>query len=1386
MGSSPIFRSLILVYTGIIFLQEKIKIEEKPLRSRGVTCSIFLICCGILEMCKETKEVVLMRESKAEKNKHMNDKKVNEQDFEGRMKILEYANERYRLAAENSSEVIIDYNLADNSLYYVGDRVTKIYGIPQYIENGPEYLVSHGIIQPESTEEFLSIFERLKRGEARTQCTFRAKTKEGEYFWNALILTTVFGETGRPERAVGVLKDITEQREIELLYKSEKLYRNAMEKYAMLYYEVDLTHKTVISGFEEIFNKHHIPFTKEYDKVLPIAIAKMVNPEDRRQVSNLLNAENLLHQFALGNGKHEMEYRRLTDKEDTFWVKGTVYITEDRQAQIVKFFFYVHDINDEKMEELKLKEKAERDELTGLYNKGTAETLIREGIRKCRGKQQKSAFLIIDLDNFKNVNDQMGHAFGDAVLSETAQKLQRICGKQDLAGRIGGDEFALYLRNLKDESEAVEKANKICAMFHDAYSGALNGYKVSGSVGIAVMPEHGNTFEELYQNADIALYSAKNLGKDTFASYDHKMKVLENIQLPKAEFDRDEGKSFSENVMEYIFHILYESRDLERAVKAVIELMTKHFNYSRGYIYEIAEDSEDCSMTYEWYEPGINAMPEELKVIRPDKSGIVRARFQENDLYVMKLGSGLSEEERSIAGEYKIYTRVQYALSGTGKFKGFVGFERYYESRELTKYEIEVVHSVAQTLDVFLAERYAKEKLLESRGLLQAVADCMDTCTYIMDPKDFMLKFVNKNTAEAIPGAKSGAVCYQAIYGREVPCTGCPVLEMLEKGTCGYRKEMYLEPYHQWAKINVAKVDLGDNRSYAIFNGYDFRRYKNQEDEYIVDADAFTRDVVLYEALARSTDDYIYMCDMTRNLYYFPQGMVEEFNLPGRVLEDGANIWSELIHERDRQEFMDSMQDMIDGKTAIHYQEYRAKNKEDKWIWLRCRGYLKRDTKGNPLLFAGILSNQGRRGKIDALSGLPNKYEFENEVRRNIAESENGGTILLLGLDNFKNINNLYGWEVGDRIICESAKKIQEELPDDKQLYRLDGDKFGIYFFREKENEIVSFFSKISALFQKQQECGEYRYFSTISGGYSIFGEEDMTFTAIFKRAEFALECAKADGKNRLSCYDSHTMGGKERRLTLIEHLRESIEADFRGFEVYFQPLVDAKTRKIRSAEALLRWQCSEYGPISPVEFIPLLEQTGLIHSVGRYVLKQAAAVCKEWREVRPDFIINVNLSYVQLQDLTFIPFLEEQIREGKLDPQAIHLELTESCIASEDYALSGVFPKFQKLGFCLEMDDFGTGYSSLEMLKKAPVNVVKIDRVFVKDITESDFDATFISFVVSLCHSVNIKVCLEGIETWEEYQLVNSMGLDYIQGFLFGHPQSKSEFEKAYLQKAE
>lgn len=526
----------------------------------------------------------------------------------------------------------------------------------------------------------------------------------------------------------------------------------------------------------------------------------------------------------------------------------------------------------------------------------------------------------------------------------------------------------------------------------------------------------------------------------------------------------------------------------------------------------------------------------------------------------------------------------------------------------------------------------------------------------------------------------------------------------------------------------------------------------------------------LYEALISSTDDYIFVSDMKSGVFKYSKAMVEEFDLPSQLVENAAVVWGQRIHPLDQLSFLESNQEILDGRCDYHDVEYRALNKNNQWVWLRCRGKVIKNENGEPIIFAGIISNLERKNKVDHLTGLYNIYQLEEEIKNHIANHTNERlSLLVLNLDSFRHINQLYNRRFGDEVLKITSQKICELIPENIGIYKLDSDEFALLLKNYDDTQIDALYTKVSCAFNGPQEHLGQKYHCSLSAGCASYPNDTDVYSNLLKYAGYALESSKTKGKAKITFFSQDVVISKMRKLDLLNQLRESIADNFKGFELHFQGIVDAKTYQFIGAEALTRFYCEKYGRMSPMEFIPLLEESGLIIPVGNWVLQEAIKYCKMFMEINPNFRVSINFSYIQANQPDFAQVISDTLKQAQLSSEHIILEFTETHLASNQS--NKMIELLSEDKFKIAMDDFGTEYSSLGMLKTRPVDIVKIDKIFLKDIKNSHFDATFIRFVVELCHDVGIEVCIEGVEDQEELSILSPMGLDYIQGFLFAKP---------------
>ena len=420
----------------------------------------------------------------------------------------------------------------------------------------------------------------------------------------------------------------------------------------------------------------------------------------------------------------------------------------------------------------------------------------------------------------------------------------------------------------------------------------------------------------------------------------------------------------------------------------------------------------------------------------------------------------------------------------------------------------------------------------------------------------------------------------------------------------------------------------------------------------------------------------------------------------------------------------------------------------------------------------------------DNLTGLPNRVMFMDRLEHAISRAhrfKKGLAVLFLDLDRFKVINDSLGHAVGDILLKEISKRLLNEVRESDTVARLGGDEFTVILEDiDDDDEVSKLTFKINRGLSEALKIQGHDLVITSSTGISLYPTDSEDLNELIKFADTAMYKAKESGRNNFKYY-SENMGDKaENRLIMEMQLREAVEHN--QFTLLYQPKIDANTGKLVGSEALIRWNHPERGIVSPLEFIPLLEDTGLIVTVGEWVLKQACAQLKDWKNNNLDNIhMAVNLSIFQLNDTNFSNNLSVLLKEIGIDAGLLELEITESMLMTNVEDSIKVLNGISAQGVSIAIDDFGTGYSSLSYLKSLPLNTLKIDRSFIEDITTSTDDLAIVSTIIAMAKTMNFKVVAEGVETIEQESLLKGQGCDYLQGYLISRPISAEEFLAKY-----
>lgn len=542
--------------------------------------------------------------------------------------------------------------------------------------------------------------------------------------------------------------------------------------------------------------------------------------------------------------------------------------------------------------------------------------------------------------------------------------------------------------------------------------------------------------------------------------------------------------------------------------------------------------------------------------------------------------------------------------------------------------------------------------------------------------------------------------------------------------------------------------------------------------------------ISVIEVLQKSSDSYMFIMDLNEDIYMISEKATKRFPFDTMVIENCTEMLKQVVYPSDYAMVEADIVKCASGDQDSHALEYRWFDRKGKVVWINCKGTVVVGPEGHRLLI-GRVSELGKKAKADNVTGLRREVRFRLDAEAILRDRPQSVHYMMrIGIDNFKEINEKEGLEAGDEVLQELAECIVASVDESVDVYRLLADEFMI--MDASTNDSVgakTVYNRIKRKVTQTVRQKEYSRFYTISAGVMEKGFEDKTADEILRLTEFALNEAKRNGRNQMAVFDQENYNEYLRRLDIRKAMRRDVNNDFNGFQVFYQPIVKAPDFQVVGAEALLRWGNERFGNVSPAVFIPILEESGLIIPVGRYVLREAARTCKKWRESIRDFKIHVNLSYVQVHKSDLMKDVETCIEEVGLEPDSLVLELTESGYIETNDRIKEIFSELKDKNIDLALDDFGTGYSNMRYLKEIEAKTVKIDRSFVIQALQNEHDYNIINHIIDMVHSLGSSVCMEGIEQSDELDKMMKIHPDMIQGYYFGKPSPKEQFENQFLQ---
>ena len=555
----------------------------------------------------------------------------------------------------------------------------------------------------------------------------------------------------------------------------------------------------------------------------------------------------------------------------------------------------------------------------------------------------------------------------------------------------------------------------------------------------------------------------------------------------------------------------------------------------------------------------------------------------------------------------------------------------------------------------------------------------------------------------------------------------------------------------------------------------------------------------LWKLALDSTGDGVWDWYLQTGVETFSNRFVEMYGYTQGEILNRAEACDALAHPDDMDQMLRDRQAHFDGLTPTYVNEHRMLCKDGSYKWILARGMvISRDDQGKPLRMIGTHTDiSGRKqsealiwhqANFDILTGLPNRRMLRDRLEQDIKKSRRDGSelaILFIDLDHFKEVNDTLGHDRGDLLLIEAARRIRGTVRAADTVARMGGDEFTIVLSEitdtaSLERITQDILNAMAAVFR----LGDEQVYISASIGITMYPTDGTDVDELFKNADQSLYVAKGGGRNRFSFFTASLQEAAQNRLRITHDLRIGLAEQ--QFMMVYQPIVDLASGTVHKAEALIRWQHPDRGLISPAEFIPIAETSGIIVEIGNWVFQQASVQVKLWREnLHPQFQISINKSPVQFHHAgnRHSAWVDQLVALG-LPGSAIAVEITEGLLLDANPEVGRKLLQMRDSGIQVSLDDFGTGYSALSYLQKFDIDYIKIDRSFVRDAKPGSTDLALCKAIILMAHELGLKVIAEGIETAQQRDLLAAAGCDFGQGYLFARPMSAADLEAHLLKR--
>lgn len=547
------------------------------------------------------------------------------------------------------------------------------------------------------------------------------------------------------------------------------------------------------------------------------------------------------------------------------------------------------------------------------------------------------------------------------------------------------------------------------------------------------------------------------------------------------------------------------------------------------------------------------------------------------------------------------------------------------------------------------------------------------------------------------------------------------------------------------------------------------------------------------ELTLEGASDYIYQLDLVKNECTFSKNALEVLPLDSATFSDAMNRVLSFIIPEDRPVFLNSFTPFLTGQSTKHEADYRVLTKQGEIMWVSCHGKGVHDENGRPVMIAGSLLDITQQKKdqekidkmlyFDELTGLKNRRCFEKELGERLEEKDAAGSFLYMNIRKFKLYNELFGHSFGNKVLKEFAYMLNLYFVDSYGIYRISGDEFCVHLHESDRMQIMAKLIPFQSTLKKTRTIDERSVYINTYTAVVIYPEHGDSVDDLINNAHQCLYRMARAEKDEISFFAGKVGDAVSQQFWIENEIRKDIENGFRNFRVVYQPIVHsaAEGNRWTGAEALLRYTNPSLPDLDQMEMIRTLEYSGLIVPVGRWVLGRAVHECAQWNKAGNRRIVHVNVAAQQVSDAGLVDYVKHMCEQEGLSTSNLVMELTETSLLNNFEVATSFCNELLKMHIGVALDDFGTGYSSFNYLRNLPITQIKIDRGYVHDLGNNQYNQTFISFMQKLSEELKLELCVEGVETEHEYKLLKEMNVSCMQGYYFERPMESDVIRREF-----